>query len=96
VLRPGELVPAEADVRAAELLADEVAPAVGHVGVADAEDERDLGADAVQVVEGVGAVWGGRCGRYVWSGVGAEGAGVDVCWEVGCCCGYAGVELGGS
>ena len=93
VLRPGELVPAEDAAGLAQLAAEEVAPGVGHVGVAHAEDERGLGPEGAEVVERVGAVGRGVRGG-VRVGVGAEGAGVDVCWEVGCCGGDAGVELG--
>jgi hypothetical protein len=92
VLRPGELVPAEDDAGLAQLGADEVASCVGHVGVADAEDERCFATEEVQPVEGVGAGrgrGGGRVRPRVW----AERARVDVCWEVGDCCCYAGVEL---
>ncbi len=45
VLRPGELVEAEHDTRVPELLADEVAALVRHVGVLDAEYHRYLTLD---------------------------------------------------
>lgn len=94
VLRPGELVPAEDAAGLAELGADEVPSRVRDVGVADAEDEGRLAAEEGELVEGVWGVGGGGGGGGVGGGVGAEGAGVDVGREVGCCCCYAGVELG--
>lgn len=96
VLGPGELVPAEDAARGPQRGADQVPPGVGDVGVADAEDEGGFGPEEGEVVERVrGGSGGGGWGRGggVRPGVGAEGAGVDICWEVGCCCCYAGVEL---
>ena len=93
VLGPGELVEGVHDAGLAELEADEVAAGVRDVGVLHAEEHGDLGADVVEVVEGVRRGRGPR-GRGV-GGVGAQGAGVDVSREVGDYGGYAGVELRG-
>ncbi len=82
VLCPGELVETKHHAGLAQLEADEVAAGVGHVGVAQAEDEGRLAADPRELVDRVGAVGrGGRRGR-VRGGVGAQGARVDVGREV--------------
>lgn len=98
VLGPGEFVEAGCHPRLAELGADEVAAGAVDVGVLDAEDHGDLGVvggEAGDEVEGVVAGWGGGRGGGVAGVVGAEGAGVDVCCEVGYAGGDAGVELMG-
>jgi len=95
VLGPGELVPGEDAAGLAELGADEVPPGVGHVGVADAEDEGGFGSQPGEVVEGVRGRRRRRGRGGVGGGVRAEAASVDVCWEVGYRGGDAGVELEG-
>jgi hypothetical protein len=82
VLRPRELVEAEGDARLAHLEADQVAPGVGDVRVLDAEDEGGLAADSRELVERVGAVFGGSGRRGVGRRVRAQGARVDVRGEV--------------
>lgn len=56
VLRPRELVEAEHGPRLAQLQPDQVAPAVGHVRVLDAEDHGHLALDRRQLVDRVVAV----------------------------------------
>ena len=94
VLGPGELVPVEGDARGAHLGANQVAPGVGDVGVADAKDHGGLASQVGEEVEGVRAVRRRGLDGEVWARVGAQGAAVYVGGEEADGGGDAGVELG--
>lgn len=86
MLRPGELVKRKHHTGVAEFLPYQITARVVDMGVFDAKDEADFAFELGEAVDGVDRVRGGGVRGGVGCGVGAEGAGVDVCGEVGYCC----------